>query len=276
LTFEQIAERVQESARVVELYSRCFFDVRRDLSEQQLRDIVVAFRGAAGDRHENDSLWKLVAVAGGAESLDAMLAPREVNSAQDAAARAVEDARALATHRIADAVQRFDLHGAADLRELRMLLEELRAAVPDNSQGIQLEFGKVLTSICFWAGGRDREGHLIATDEFSQSAVELNLDETMVHGFGKELIHRQELLDLHFPENIDDPLPSAKLFLPKPGPSDDQQPTESTPTSVDASPKRPPTWEELEPVRQRLRQAAAAAATNQQSQGESGNETSTE
>ncbi len=249
LAYEEIGERLKESARTVELFALCFFDVRGNMSDQTKKELVDAYKNVPPDRLMPDFIWKLAALVGGIEALEEAMLTAAVRNLQDAATVSAVEAKSIAHHKIAEAIKAFDIDEPNSVRELRQMLDSLKDVQPnDANENLLEQIGAIFTSMPLTVGQSDPEMTPPEMMEFELSAAELNVDEHLRVGFGQELDNKQELLDMRFPDGPDD---DAALSIP-------QQPREEA--AADGAGTNTDT---VDPV---FRQADEGAATEPQPQ----------
>lgn len=212
MTVDEIAEDIDKSQRFVELYTRCFFDVR-EMPQQAKREVVAAYRDVPSERLVMDYVWKLVALAGGPSKLADVISSAEIRTVQDAAAVSAAEAKSIAQHKIAQAAKGIDVHDPDSIRELRRMLESLDDVQPNGSHEQLLEqIDGICNSLPFSVGRPDPETTPPGLMKFADSACELNVNELHRVTFGQELENEDEILSMRFPEGPDD---HAALSIPQ-------------------------------------------------------------
>ena len=139
LTYEEIGERINESARVVKLFAQCFFDVRQEMSGQAVGDVVEAFKKVRPEQLVSGFLWKLVAVIDGATALEEIITPTE--------------AQPFNQEKTAEAAKAIDVNDPNAGCELRRLFENPGDEQPTDEHAHLLEQIKAMyTSLVFTVG----------------------------------------------------------------------------------------------------------------------------
>lgn len=200
----EIANRVGEVHEVIELFSKCFFDVRTGTGEEALKLVVDAFQDVPSNQLVYRYLWKRVALSGDLSALDALMSPPRICTMADMVQNAVSEAREIALHKVALAVKNHDIGDTAAVGELRQMLDEMRAAQPDDTHDYLLQqIGGIFTSLGFSVGERQSESFTPEELEFQNSAVELSGLETQRMAFGFPVEHQEALLAVRFPEHLE-------------------------------------------------------------------------
>jgi len=204
LPYDEIAERVGESPEVIELFSKCFFDVKAGAVGDNSKLVVDAFQHVPSSQLVYRYLWKRVALSGDLSALDSLMSPPRICTMADMVQNAVSEARDIALHKVALAVKNHDVGDTSEVGELRQMLDEMRAAQPDDTHDYLLEqIGGVFTSLGFSVGNRQAESFAPEELEFQNSAVELSGLETQRMAFGFPVERQEALLAVQFPDHLE-------------------------------------------------------------------------
>jgi len=210
--YEQIADRIGCTAKVIEFYEKLFYNVVEKINNTSyiLHQAIgpAIYRGMYEKDH--DLLWKLYGYFCGSKALDALITtftkPVLPETDEQVDAMFVDDTRSVMRRKAAIAARTVAVNQYTQLKILEIYtkfleIENDTAAV--SGENLLLSNISELMSSLPWAAGSETENktnpHLLKYD--NQSA-ELRADEILAISFGKDNVIDAEFENLKFPEVI--------------------------------------------------------------------------